>query len=311
MTLMLEWVACNLCGQNDYEVLLIRKDLTLFVPGDFRVVKCKNCGMVYLNPRPSKESFAFIYPEQYDQYTQALSRESSWLNRMDRGYGLTKRARAIINYKSEGCLLDIGCATGDFIELMQDHYGWRVYGVEPSISASDYAHRLLGLEVTAGTVETIGYEKGSFDVVTMWNVIEHLPDPLGTLKYIRTLLKPDGLLVFNTPNLDSLDAHLFGPYWIGFEMPRHFYVFSRHTLQCMLTRAGFRIIETRCLYGSHAAFMSSLRFWLRAQKMPASLRGLLETCIFSRLVRALMLPLFYISDSQRASTAPTDFCVPS
>jgi 2-polyprenyl-3-methyl-5-hydroxy-6-metoxy-1,4-benzoquinol methylase len=309
MNLSFEFVPCNLCGREQFDVYLTRKDLNLFIPGDFRLVHCSNCGLVYLNPRPSIESLTEIYPQQYDQYVGTRRQDHSILARLDREYGLKKRVRNILHYKQSGRLLDIGCATGDFLDVMQEVPGWDVYGVEPSAYASEYARAKLGLRVKTGYLEEEDFEKEYFDAVTMWNVLEHLADPLNTLKMVHKLLKPDGMLIFNTPSLDSLDARIYGPYWIGFELPRHFNIFSRQTLNRILQETGFLIVETRCIYGSHAAFMSSLRFWLRDQSLSPYLCRFLESVIFSRVVRLLAIPYFFITDHLNLSSTPTDFCV--
>lgn len=309
MSLDLEFVNCNLCGRDQFDNYLTRIDLNLSIQGDFQLVRCRYCGLVYQNPRPAQNSINEIYPDNYDQFIKSSTEESSIINRIDRGYGLKKRIKSITRYKKPGRLLDIGCATGDFLEMMRDIAGWDVYGIEPSSHASDYARTHLGLQVKTGFLGEADYEAENFDVITMWNVLEHLVDPINTLKQIHKLLKPDGMLIFNTPNLDSLDARIFGPYWIGFELPRHFFVFSRRTLMLMLHDAGFRIIETRSIYGSHSAFMSSIRFWLRDQPISPNIRNLFESLLFSRILRAITLPYFFIADKLNLSTTPTDFCI--
>ncbi len=304
----MEVVPCPLCKADDFTIFLVRRDLNTSLPGDFRLVRCNVCGLVYLNPRPTQESFSSLYPDNYDQYIEPAQHSSSGVTQFGRTYGLRKRVLAVTQHREAGKLLDIGCAKGEFLLAMRDLTRWDVFGVEPSLGASEYARTQAGLNVQTGALEQANYPDGFFDVITMWNVIEHLPDPLSTLKFIHRLLKPKGLLVFNTPSLDSWDARLFGPYWIGFELPRHYVVFSRKTLRDMLQTAGFGILNTRSIYGSHAASMSSMRFWLRSLPMPDNLRGLIEKILFSLLCRVLMAPVFFLMDRFNLSTAPTDFC---
>ena len=147
-----------------------------------------------------------------------------------------------------------------------------------------------------------------FDVVTLWNVFEHLLDPRESLREIHRILKGNGLLIMNTPNLDSFDAKLFGRYWIGFELPRHLYIFSENTLTRLLADTGFRMVKRRCLYGSHAALASSFRFWVRANLDSPTLRRMMEELLFLRIVRLLAVPYFFTMDRLLKSTAVTVFC---
>jgi len=207
-----ENVSCGLCGSSKYVNHLCRGDLSLFLEGKFQLVRCSECGLVYLNPRPAQASMAEIYPDHYDQYTPTLKDEPSPIKRWERIYGLRKRIKPIIGRRKTGRLLDVGCATGDFLEVMQMSKDWELHGVEISSSASDHARLTLNLPIVTGSLEDAKYQDNFFDVITMWNVIEHLSDPLATLKELRRILKPDGLLVFNTPNLASLDAKIFKQY---------------------------------------------------------------------------------------------------
>ena len=309
MTLTLEHVRCNLCDHDDYDIYLIREDLNTFLPGEFQLVRCRNCGLVYQNPSPTINSFNTIYPINYDQFTESIFCDTSRINRISRLYGLRKQSKAIIRHKKKGRLLDVGCSTGNFLEIMNNIPGWEVHGVEPNPQASKYARNQLGLNVITGLVDDVEYPNEYFDVITMWHVIEHLKDPLITLQRLQKLIKPDGLLAITTPNLDSFDARIFGKYWIGYELPRHYFVFSLESLNDILVQAGFKLLEARYIYGSHAAFMSSLRFWLRGQRISSSPRSFLESALFSPPIRILTSPYFLIADRLKLSSAPTTFYV--
>jgi len=303
----LEPVSCNLCGFDSYTCHLVREDLNLYIPGNFQLVRCDNCGLIYQNPRPSTDELMTLYPQEYDQHQDAVKEALSPIARFDRKYGLRKRSKAVRRHVERGRLLDLGCATGDFLEVMRDD-GWEVVGIEPSPFASQWARDRLGLDVRTGTLETVALPDESFDVVTMWNVIEHLPDPQASLERIHRLLRTGGVLVLSTPNMDSVDARFFGPYWIGYELPRHLYVFSRRTLTEMIERTGYRVVETRCFYGSHAASMSSIRFWLRSRRMNGRFRETLEQVLFSRPLRLMTSPFFYATDRLQLSSPLTVIC---
>ena len=300
MKLEFDNVNCNLCGSFDSEPFLLREDLNTFIEGKFQLVRCLHCGLVYENPRPSLRSWELIYPNQYDQYTQQSNEEfqkNFWYR-----FGFQKRLKAIERFKNGGTLCDLGCATGDFLREVEFHNNWKGYGVEPNEFASNLA-RKAGLNVETGTFGDNPFPGLNFDVISMWNVIEHLPNPTETLLEVNKRLNPGGILVFTTPNLESFDARFFGRFWIGYELPRHFYVFSKTTLLQYLQKTNFTYIEDHCIYGEHAAAMSSIRFWIKA-KHPEYNKGL-ERVLFSLPLRILLSPIFYITDKMKKSSPIT------
>jgi ubiquinone/menaquinone biosynthesis C-methylase UbiE len=135
-------------------------------------------------------------------------------------------------------LLDVGAYTGVFVEIAMQH-GWNAWGIEPSAWAVEEARR-NGLQMISGTLESAELADGSYAVVTMWDVIEHLTDPLGTLRAAWRALEPGGYLVVHTMDLDSLFAKVMGRRWPWF-MEMHLYYFTRKTLQAMLEKAGFSV----------------------------------------------------------------------
>jgi SAM-dependent methyltransferase len=293
-----EPVVCNLCGASESNTILNRGDLNTTLAGIFTLVRCNNCGLVYQNPRPAKASWGTIYPPEYDQYVLPLQAKKS-LAQYVRQYGLEKRIKFVQKYKSKGRLLDVGCATGDFLQSVSQNPNWEALGLEPNPEASQAA-RSVGLNVITGSIEDLRSYQQSFDVITLWNVIEHLADPKGSLQILNQLLRPGGILVVTTPDIASLDARLFGPYWIGFELPRHFFCFSASTLGDLFKRAGFQTIDRACFYGAHAAFMSSFRFWLRGRFHNSN-----PDFLFSLPVRVLLAPFFFVEEKLNLSSSMT------
>jgi len=209
--LEMEQVDCKLCGSRDYSTHLVGRDLSLDLAGIFRLVQCSCCGLVYMNPRPTRKAMEALYPfESYDQYNPLLSEVRSWVRRLDWGYGIYKRARLVKRWASGNRLLDVGCATGDFLEYMQQREGFDVWGVELNPHAAAYARARLNIPIYTGTLEEADLPAAAFDVVTMWHVFEHVFDPLSTAREVRRALKPGGVFVCHVPVLDSLDARVFG-----------------------------------------------------------------------------------------------------
>jgi len=239
-----EFVKCNLCGKN--------LPKPVFKIGGHKIVKCRNCGLMYTNPRLKKSFLHKIYTKNYyenpefkNHDTQNLFGYDLYVKEKEDIVNTFKRRIDIIEKYSKGrSILDMGCATGFFLELATSK-GWEGYGTEVSRFACDYAKNKIGLKnIFCGDIKEAGFKKDMFDVVTMFDVIEHLTDPKGTLEEINTLMKKDGLLVITTPNSGSLVAKILGKRWEEVRRAReHTYFFSKKTLSCMLKKTNFEILK--------------------------------------------------------------------
>ena len=244
----MEFVTCNLCGQDTTQVRFpstlpedaVPHNVEAYrctSPGYGRhhtIVQCSSCGLLYTNPR-------FGDAQILDSYVAV--EDPLYLEERD-GRVLTfeRHLRPLEKIKSPpGKLLDVGAYTGVFVEIAAQH-GWEAYGVEPSHWAVEQA-RASGLHMIEGTLASPELEEASFDVVTMWDVIEHVADPLGEMQQAHRLLKPGGLLVVHTMDIDSLFARIMGQRW-PWLMEMHIYYFSQRTLRAMLEKAGFTVIRS-------------------------------------------------------------------
>lgn len=291
---LMEYVICNLCGSSESSVLYTDLPDMLLKRSEITstLVKCCNCGLIYQNPRPTREEIRQHYPDRYDSYnhrSETLKRDK--LSRWAADYGIAKRCHYVTRYKRGGLLLDIGCSTGLFLSGMHKHGRWQLYGLEPSDYAASIA-RQHGLEVITGTLDEITFPTESFDVVTMWDVFEHMHDPLNTLQRIAQILKPDGIILIRTPNFDSWDARLFGRYWSGLEPPRHLYIFTPHTLHKVLGLAGFKTIYQDCRSGGYMVFLLSLRFRLAQSQLSLRFQERLLKVLYHPIMRILVSPAF-------------------
>lgn len=238
-------VNCNLCGRDDYRVRFpaTAEGDSLHVdafrctnPGygsHGRIVECRHCGLVYTNPRwPAgdvMDAYSAVQDEVYIE--ERLGREMTFrhhLHSMER-----------ITGPADGrALLDVGAYIGVFVE-MAGEAGWRAQGVEPSAWAAAEARR-RGLDVRMGTMELPELAEESFDVITLWDVIEHFTDPAAELERARRLLKPGGWLVVHTMDIDAPIARLMGGRW-PWLMDMHLYFFSARTLGRMLREHGYEV----------------------------------------------------------------------
>ena len=294
---MMEEISCNLCG-NPNAVPIIRDvpDLLLHRDGvSATFVKCTSCGLVYQNPRPTLAEMTAHYPPDYESYApEPDAGNSSWLLRQEIRYGIAKRCRCVTRYKHAGRLLDVGCATGFFLQGIRNIGNWEPYGVEINERVAHIAQG-HGLDVRIGTLEQAGFSDEFFDVVTLWDVLEHLPDPVAGLREIYRILKPGGLLVIRVPNASSWDSRLFGRYWAGLDSPRHLYVFTPVTLDALLTVNHFKCLARSSLIGVYSTFLLSMRFWSSAKNKPSMVRDFLIRFLRHPVMRLLLAPFFYLS----------------
>jgi SAM-dependent methyltransferase len=291
----MENINCNFCGNTSPEDLFTLTDLLLErkdVQSQF--VQCQSCGLVYQNPRPTQEEMGQYYPPEYESYTDSTSdRELPWLLKKAYAYGISKRRRVVTRRKKGGRILDVGCATGTFLLGMKELPGWEVAGVEISPHAANIA-RKHQLEVFTGTLEEAHLPSSSFDAVTLWDVLEHLHDPMEGLREIHRILKPGGILVLRVPNGSSWDAKWFGPTWAGWDAPRHLYVFTIDTLKKMMEAAGFQISQMSCEIGSYPTFVLSVRFWLYDRNVDMKTRQRIAKWLYHPIARIISVPLFYL-----------------
>ncbi|MGA1995889.1 MAG: class I SAM-dependent methyltransferase [Bryobacteraceae bacterium] len=204
-----------------------------------QIVRCRSCSMVYLNPRPIPALVLSGYAEAVDpmfvaQNAARIRAFSKTLGSVLRRLKLDGRGRR---------LLDVGCAGGAFLVAAQ-RCGFETVGVEPSHWLASYARDQYRLDVRDGVLEPGLFPPRSFDVVTLWDVVEHLSNPHDTLALAASLLKPGGLLLVNYPDIGSLAARMLGhrwPFWLGV----HLLYYTRTTIARQLERGGFRIVDFR------------------------------------------------------------------
>lgn len=245
---VMEGVACNLCGQDNYVVVYrgklkaegSSKAADVYKssgsrPSDDTIVRCNGCGLVYVNPRLKAESIVDGYSEGSDEtfISQVRGREASFLS------GL----KFIEKFSKPGKILDIGTAGGSFLHVAKKR-GWEVYGVEPNKWLCGWAKQHYGIDVQPGTIGSLEYPDGFFDVITLWDVIEHVPNPAEVLQKCHRLLRPGGFIYLNYPDYGSYASRLMGKRWI-FLLSVHIYYFTRRTVSLMLAKGGFSALKFR------------------------------------------------------------------
>lgn len=260
----MEAINCPMCGENQSSPLLHGPDLLHANVGLFYLVVCRHCEHIYQNPRPNVEEIDQYYPNNYIPFQTAIEDEPHWWPRVNRVYGRYRRCAAVHRAAGSkpGRLLDIGCATGIFLDGMR-RFGWEVTGVEPTRSAATYAQERFGLDVFNGRLEDANLPTAHFDAITMWDVLEHVHEPRQIIAELARLLRPGGLLVLSMPNPTALEADLFGRFWAGWDLPRHLNLFKPTHLQRHLAEVGLDVQTIRSFTAGYAVFLMSLEHRLR------------------------------------------------
>lgn len=245
-SIAMESINCAVCASSESRVLFSKKDKFGITNDDFRIVECENCGLIYINPRPTEKEIVKFYPETYS-WKETL-KTSSGFTRVIRG--LEKKYRSqLLNYEADkvikrtglktGKILDIGCGTGDRLNVYKSR-GFEAYGVEVSSSAR-YAREYLNLEVVEGDLFKAGYPDNFFDIITMHNVLEHVHRTREIIGEAKRVLKKGGYMVIQVPNSDSLQFAIFRDRWTAVDPPRDLYYFNSRLLKAVLEKDDFRI----------------------------------------------------------------------
>ena len=250
-TAAMERVVCPLCHARAEEAFLTVADRFNTVSGqEYRLVKCQRCDLVYLNPRPV-EAFSQKFYEHagYSPFLSTRAPETAperLYVTLRRHNNRWKRKQIEKVLPQKGKILDVGCGTGEFLAEMRQA-GWDARGVEPDAAAVAYAIEQLKLRVYIGGLAAVPNVPESYDVITMWHVLEHLYDPHQAIQRARDLLKKGGVLIIAVPNVDSLDRKLYKKNWIAFDAPRHVQHFSLKTLRMLCEMHKFEMIRYRGL----------------------------------------------------------------
>jgi 2-polyprenyl-3-methyl-5-hydroxy-6-metoxy-1,4-benzoquinol methylase len=240
--------ACQVCGGSESSLV--------FEEPPYTVRRCAACTLVWVSPRHSDDSIHEVYGASYWRsdspktkgYADYANEAPLYLKTFK------KRLRFVRRFVPERArVLDVGCAAGYFLRVMRDA-GHDVFGVEVSAAIARDAIREVGSDrVHVGTLDTApadrGFRAGSFDLVTMWDVVEHVPDPQALLRQARAMLKPSGHLLLETQNVDSRFANLLKERWHHYKHEEHIYHFNPSTVRRLLEQSGFEPVRMTSAYG--------------------------------------------------------------
>lgn len=271
---------CLVCGSEQQSIYLKCIDY-LVSKNEFSLVQCDKCGFVYTNPRPAIEEIGSYYKsEKYyshsDDNKSIVSRVYNTIRKIN-----IKRKLSLLDQLSgnSGKLLDYGCGTGLFIKYAGEN-GWDACGIEPSEDARKIASK-HGLSVNPPS-SLNSLTKKTYDVITLWHVLEHLHDIDVVIPKLKSLLNRNGLLIIAVPNINSWDAKKYQSTWAAFDVPRHLFHFSPKTIELLFAKFGMRVVnsypmkfdsyyvslisESKSLMAYFYAFLNGFRSNLKAKK---------------------------------------------
>lgn len=293
-------VCCNNCGSTTSSLVTegVEHEYKNTTPDVFRVVKCHDCGLVYLNPRPDVSELSTIYPSEYYAYHLAeknVENENtgSLLYKARRHVYLSRLEKALSACPGKDSLrvLDIGCADGRALNWYKQVRSTSVetFGVDFDAKAVELATK-AGHKAFLGRFEEAELPRDFFDLVVATHVIEHVADPRAFTKRAFEVLKPGGIFLIETPNIEAADARWFkNRHWGGYHFPRHWIFYSPDTLRKLVEECGFTVLDTQ--------FHPAPAFWNWTMHSWLGDRDRKQNGFFSRLSDRLFPPTEFQKNS--------------
>lgn len=225
---------CRLCRSGKADIM--------FQKYSFGIAKCKHCDLIYTDLNPNPNFFSDYYSKDYFQSGGDKRSYENYQGEADALQATFRKRLTILKLATKGAVLDIGCAYGYFLTVMPK--GWSKFGVEVSTHAAKFASKLnKDAKVINGELTSNTFNAAKFDLITLWDVIEHLPDPLSVLQTSYRLLKKGGKIALTTGDVDSAFAKFQGQNWHLYNPPQHLSYFSTTTIIKILKKAGFKKIS--------------------------------------------------------------------
>ena len=228
---------CPICLGSDFRTHFACEDKTVSHE-TFSIKVCVNCTLGITSPRPEQEKLSSYYQSsEYISHSGKASGIISGAYLLARKFTLRWKRNLLQNFYKEGSLLDYGCGTGEFLHTMQSA-GWSIQGIEPSDVA-----RKKATELTGRTIETTitTFKPETFHAITLWHVLEHVPDLNEKLNELRVLIKQHGIIFIAVPNYLSADSVFYKEHWAGYDTPRHLWHFTKESMTRLLEKSGFKL----------------------------------------------------------------------
>lgn len=265
---------CPVCNGTSSQLFLRVKDHSTSKE-TFDIVSCESCSFKYTNPRPdAQEILRYYESEDYISHTDKKEGLFNKVYQSVRDYAIKQKYKLINGFNTSKSLLDYGCGTGDFLHYVQTK-GWKTLGAEPNPNARKVMQEK---GISSILPEEINKQQpGSFGVITLWHVLEHIHDVNEKLKAFHQLLEENGKLIIAVPNHTSYDAGYYKEYWAAYDMPIHLYHFSPSTIELLLTNADFNLEKVLPMkFDSYYVSLLSEKYKNGGGVINATLRGFIS-----------------------------------
>lgn len=288
---MIEQTNCPIC-KRELKNLFTTKDY-LVSKDNFDIMECPSCRLGITSPFPEKDIIGSYYESnEYISHSDQTRSLFDGVYKMVRSIMLSKKRRLVESAlgRKTGKLLDMGCGTGHFLNMMKSN-GWDVAGIDASIKARTFVKNQFGISVNSQTEWLNSDEK--YDIITCWHSLEHVHEPWIYLEKIRMQLNTNGVLIAALPNYESTDADKYGADWAAYDVPRHLYHFSPHSAEKIMTGNGFSIMDIRRMQFD-GFYVSMLSAQHRGQSAISGLWNGLVSWVSSLLNKEKCSSLIYV-----------------
>ena len=240
---MISLEKCPICKGVNFIKKLTCNDHTTSKE-DFNIVSCETCHFRFTNPRPLGKNLESYYNSNtYISHTNNSKGLFNWMYQNIRSYAVRTKVALLKSVKKEGAHLDIGCGTGEFLNACKNS-GFSTKGIEPSLKARQQAIKNYDLSISENP-DLSQYENSEFDSISMWHVLEHVPNLNETISHFNRVLKSNGKLIIAVPNHKSWDANYYKEFWAAWDVPIHLWHFSKNTIELLFKNHGFSLVKTK------------------------------------------------------------------
>jgi 2-polyprenyl-3-methyl-5-hydroxy-6-metoxy-1,4-benzoquinol methylase len=234
---------CPICDHESLKEFLTVKDYSI-TKEEFKIAQCEGCNFKFTNPRPDLFTISKYY--ESDNYISHSDTHNGLINKVYqtvRVYTLSKKLALINRLRPHGKLLDIGAGTGAFLKFCKDN-GWSIMGIEPDASAKRIALETNNISLYNEDVLE-GIDDNSYDIITMWHVLEHVHGLKERVGELKRILKEDGRLIIAVPNCNSYDAKHYQEQWAAYDVPRHLYHFTPEDISLLMSQFQMNVTDTK------------------------------------------------------------------